>query len=432
MTDRELLAVLARGATPTAIAQAGGELARRYQGYIFRACFRVLGNKHDALDACQEAFVRIVRACPRYRGDAAVATWIYRIAVNTARRSPFRAERHPRGELPGHEPADTTPQPDVLLRQLIDEAIGRLPAVLREAVVLCLVRELSRTEAAAQLGIPEGTLASRLAEAREQLRRWLSGRGVAVCAAALGGFLAREASAAVPALTRLRLEARLSAALASKSSRVGAAPLSGLTAMAAGLVVAVGCAIGVGLAADLRVRPPGSGGPFSEDQFSNSLSRFDPDAIAGSRSLAANHRDSAASAVKAHTTGWGVARVERGPLIVNFQAVEVVEGIWQLTGDVIDEAPGGLTVAFGGEPVSLRNVTATTDASGHFEETLLLNAGGSDAGIASAQVVNAHGRASNVALYNVWLDDSGPRTNRPLIPSGTPRRATARSGAPGS
>ena len=50
------------------------------------------------------------------------------------------------------------------------------------------------------------------------------------------------------------------------------------------------------------------------------------------------------------------------PRVVNFMAVEIISGLWRFTGDVIDEAPGGLTVTLGGEPESLQNVTTTTDA----------------------------------------------------------------------
>jgi hypothetical protein len=90
-----------------------------------------------------------------------------------------------------------------------------------------------------------------------------------------------------------------------------------------------------------------------------------------------------------------------GPQIVNFTAIEVVGGLWRFTGDVIAEAPGGLTVSFGGEPISLQGVTTTTDDKGHFDKAVLLNTDGSDNGLASAQTVDSNGLASNVALYNV-------------------------------
>ena len=87
-----------------------------------------------------------------------------------------------------------------------------------------------------------------------------------------------------------------------------------------------------------------------------------------------------------------VQQVNGAPQIINFQGVEVVRGMWRFTGDVIDESPGGLIVTFGGEPVSLQNVAAPTDATGHFDKTVLLRTDGSDTGTATARTVDVQGR----------------------------------------
>lgn len=89
------------------------------------------------------------------------------------------------------------------------------------------------------------------------------------------------------------------------------------------------------------------------------------------------------------------------PQVINFMAVEGPGGFWEFTGDVVDEAPGGLTVALGGEPASLQGVTMTTDASGHFDKVIPLRTDGSDNGLASARTKDAAGQDSNVAVYNV-------------------------------
>jgi hypothetical protein len=89
------------------------------------------------------------------------------------------------------------------------------------------------------------------------------------------------------------------------------------------------------------------------------------------------------------------------PKVANFAAVAGVGGVWRFTGDVIDEAPAGLTIAFGGEPGSLQSQTATTNANGHFDKTVLLRTDGSDNGTASAKTTDAGGLASNVALYMI-------------------------------
>lgn len=93
--------------------------------------------------------------------------------------------------------------------------------------------------------------------------------------------------------------------------------------------------------------------------------------------------------------------VNAAPQVVNFQGVEVVGGLWRFTGDVIDEAPGGLTIYFGGEPDSLQDQTTRTAANGHFDVAFLVNTDGSDDGLASARTVDGAGLASNVALYNI-------------------------------
>jgi hypothetical protein len=89
------------------------------------------------------------------------------------------------------------------------------------------------------------------------------------------------------------------------------------------------------------------------------------------------------------------------PQLVNFLAVPVVGGLWSFSGDVIDAAPAGLTVALGGEPPSLQGVKTTTDANGHFSVSVLMHTDGSDNGYAAAQTADGTGTASNVALYYV-------------------------------
>jgi hypothetical protein len=99
---------------------------------------------------------------------------------------------------------------------------------------------------------------------------------------------------------------------------------------------------------------------------------------------------------------WAQPPANTPPKIVNFQAIPGAGGFWTISGDVIDKAPGGLTVSFGGEPESLQNLKTTTDANGHFSLTLLLATDGSDSGLASAQTVDSQGLVSNIALYNIY------------------------------
>lgn len=91
------------------------------------------------------------------------------------------------------------------------------------------------------------------------------------------------------------------------------------------------------------------------------------------------------------------------PRVTNFTVAATGGGLWRLSGDVIDEAPADLTIAFGGEPATLQHLTVTTDANGHFDRTVLLRTDGSDAGMASAQTTDAGGMASNVATYMIVM-----------------------------
>lgn len=94
----------------------------------------------------------------------------------------------------------------------------------------------------------------------------------------------------------------------------------------------------------------------------------------------------------------GTGTADTGPVLTNFKAIEIVGGLYRFEGDVIDPAPAGLTVTFGGDPDSLQGVTTTTDANGHFSKVVTMKTDRSDDGTASAQAVNAAKVATNIAL----------------------------------
>lgn len=91
----------------------------------------------------------------------------------------------------------------------------------------------------------------------------------------------------------------------------------------------------------------------------------------------------------------------QAPRIINFGGGQDSGNIWIIKGDVVDESPGGLTVTLGGDPVTLRGQTLTTDANGHFELVIALNTDGTDDGRMTAQTADAQGLASNVAEANI-------------------------------
>jgi multidrug efflux system membrane fusion protein len=162
----------------------------RHARLVFGVCRRVLHDLHDAEDAFQATFLALARHAGRITKRQAVAAWLHQVAYRvalTARRQ--RGRRDAREKLIGGadrvavSPQVEAPSENQELRRVLDEEIGRLPERFRAAVVLCYLEGKSVDEAAVLLGCPRGTVASRLARARQRLRARLDGRGLAVTAA---------------------------------------------------------------------------------------------------------------------------------------------------------------------------------------------------------------------------------------------------------
>ena len=107
-TDRELIALVAEGDR-----DAFSELMARTEDMVFAVCMRIMGNRETARDATQETFVTLFRKADRYKGTAAVTTWLYRVTVNTCYDMLRKAKRRHADSLPDHvDPAD--PQASVI------------------------------------------------------------------------------------------------------------------------------------------------------------------------------------------------------------------------------------------------------------------------------------------------------------------------------
>jgi RNA polymerase sigma-70 factor, ECF subfamily len=134
----------------------------------------MLGNRSDAEDAVQEAFLRAYRSRASFRQDASLWTWVYRILLNTCRDIGRRRSSH--GEAPldvetGLElPTSHVDQP---LRLALKRALAELSPIYRDVFVLCEVEGHTHREVAAILDIPEGTSKGRLFEARQRLKERL-------------------------------------------------------------------------------------------------------------------------------------------------------------------------------------------------------------------------------------------------------------------
>lgn len=165
-------------------------LALKYQHKIVGLVGRYIRDPDEVLDVTQEAFIKAYRALPRFRGDSAFYTWLYRIAINTAKNHLVSRSRRPPDtdiDVDGEFQADSAvlkdvEGPDALLatdelEKTIFDAIDRLPEELKIAVTLREFEGLSYEEIAEVMECPVGTVRSRIFRAREAIEKSIEGIG---------------------------------------------------------------------------------------------------------------------------------------------------------------------------------------------------------------------------------------------------------------
>jgi RNA polymerase sigma factor (sigma-70 family) len=188
-------------------------LLRRHQAMVWGVCRRMLGQHADAEDAFQAVFLVLAAKASTLRHQANLGPWLYGVTCNTAlkQREQERLRRkheHRAGTASGlGDLFSDVDQPvaDAEVVAILDEEIQRLPDKYRSAVVLCEIQGRSREDASRVLGIPPGTLSSRLASARDCLALRLARRGVVLGAAPLAILLdAPSAPAASLAATTVQ------------------------------------------------------------------------------------------------------------------------------------------------------------------------------------------------------------------------------------
>ena len=180
--------------TPDAAAVDFEGLFERYHEMVYGLVLRVLGNREEALDVSQEVFITIYRKLDGFRGECSLKTWIYRIALNLAanrcrwwnrlrRRGSVSLDAHLAGDgvrrysetvMSG----DRSPEQSLLLREEQDQircSLLRLPIQQRVAVVMRDIEGMSYEEIAGAMKVSLGTVKSRIARGRNELKRRLNG-----------------------------------------------------------------------------------------------------------------------------------------------------------------------------------------------------------------------------------------------------------------
>lgn len=155
------------------------ELVKKYETQVAATVIGMLGNVAEAEDVGQEVFVRFYRALPQFRGEAALGTYLTRIAINLALNVLKRRRRRRLFFMqPKEEPELVVAPEDVAASQenceLIQRALEKLKPEFRSVVVLRLIEDYSVEETAGILQVPPGTVLSRLARAQKKLREILT------------------------------------------------------------------------------------------------------------------------------------------------------------------------------------------------------------------------------------------------------------------
>lgn len=247
LTDAELIDRYVRTRDEAAFAA----IVRRHGRTVLGVCRRILGNTTDADDAFQATFLVLAKKAHRVSFHDDASSWLFAVAVRASRellrRRSRRADRETTGPVPERAAADRF---DFETGRVVLDEVAKLSDSYRSAVVLCELDGVGRTDAAKRLGIPEGTLSSRLAAARKILAARLAARGVTLAALApFGGFLPPALAASVlpselPSTTAFNLMESL--------MRTDAAP-TGKFALAATLLAAV--VVGTGFGEDPKPQP---------------------------------------------------------------------------------------------------------------------------------------------------------------------------------
>lgn len=194
LADKQLLTRFFRRREDAAFAA----LVERHGPLVYRVCRRVLSDANDADDAFQATFMVLVRKGAALKQPERLANWLYGVAYRTARKVKVKSAIRSRHEHEARQPTIAADVDSLTLQELqsiLEEEIGNLPEKYALPLTLCYLEGKTNTQAAAQLGWPEGSISRRLSRARELLRSRLVRRGLAMSAALIAAVFAKPAAA---------------------------------------------------------------------------------------------------------------------------------------------------------------------------------------------------------------------------------------------
>lgn len=170
------------------------EIVRRYQHRVYGLAYRWMRDERIAEEVAQDVFIALFRSLSRFRGDAKLSTWIYRVVINHCKNrklyrkrrrmdqhEPLDGKRNEDDDGPSRQFADDGPGSDSVAHRseaevLVHQALGQLDEDQRQIIVLRDIEDLSYEEIGELMGVPRGTVKSRLHRARASLAQVLSRR----------------------------------------------------------------------------------------------------------------------------------------------------------------------------------------------------------------------------------------------------------------
>ena len=185
MSEKELVALAVKGDN-----YAFEQIVTMFEKKVYNMALRYTADPQDALDICQEVFLRVYRFLPRFKGDSTLSTWIYRITMNvchdtTAKKTniyELSLDSGTNNDEPTSEIADLRFDPEnefekKQTRELIARGITMLDSDHRDAIIMRDINGMSYDEIAYALGVSQGTVKSRISRAREKLKNFLIKNG---------------------------------------------------------------------------------------------------------------------------------------------------------------------------------------------------------------------------------------------------------------